>query len=220
MVISFLNQKGGTGKTTLSINVASEFVRRNKNVLLIDADPQGSALDWSSSRTIDSLVTVVSYPRPTLHRDITKIGVGHDVIVVDGPPRVTDLARTVILASDIVLIPVQPSPYDVWASAEVVKLLEESMVFKEKLVCCFVINRKIVNTAIGTDVRHALAAYSFATLNTSVSQRVIFAEAATKGLAVFEVDDSSQATKEIEKLISEMEKKEQIDEERSSIHQS
>lgn len=61
---------------------------------------------------------------------------------------------------------------------------------------------------------------SFATLNTSVSQRVIFAEAATKGLAVFEVDDSSQATKEIEKLVSEMEKKEQIDEERSSIHQS
>lgn len=68
MVISFLNQKGGTGKTTLSINVASEFVRRNKNVLLIDADPQGSALDWSSSRTIDSLVTVVSYPRPTLEQ--------------------------------------------------------------------------------------------------------------------------------------------------------
>jgi len=127
MIVGVLNQKGGVGKTTLSVNLAASLARTGANVLLIDADPQGSALDWAAARNDEPLFSVVGFPRPTLHKDITKLGQGYDHIIIDGPPRVTDLARSAIMASDVVLIPVQPSPYDIWAADEVVKLIEESI---------------------------------------------------------------------------------------------
>ncbi|WP_375706313.1 AAA family ATPase, partial [Bartonella sp. AA2SXKL] len=76
--------------------------------------------------------------------EITQIGHNYDHIIIDGPPRVTDLARSALMASDFVLIPVQPSPYDIWAADGIVKLIDEARVYKENLKSAFVINRKIV----------------------------------------------------------------------------
>ena len=87
-------------------------------------------------------------------------------VVIDGPPRVNALARSAMLAADMILIPVQPSPYDVWAAREIVALIGEATAFKENLKCAFMINRKIVNTAIGRDVRDALATYDIPVLKT------------------------------------------------------
>ena len=175
MIIGVLNQKGGVGKTTLSVNIAAALARTGKRVLLIDADPQGSALDWAAAREGDPLFSVVGLPKPSIHKELALVGEGYDVVVIDGPPRVTDLARSAIMASDIVLIPVQPSPYDIWAADEVVKLIQEASVFKENLKSVFVINRKIANTAIGRDVHEALEAYDLPTLKASIVQRVAFA---------------------------------------------
>src|SRR3954452_14680836 len=154
MVLSVLNQKGGVGKTTLAVHLATAFAQRKERVLLIDADPQGSALDWAASRDGDSppLFPVIGLPKKTLHREIPALAEDYKHILIDGPPRVNEVARSAILASDIVLIPVQPSPYDVWAAKEIVDLLGEVTVFNEKVKSAFVINRKIVNTAIGRDV--------------------------------------------------------------------
>ena len=204
MKIALLNQKGGVGKTTLSVNLAASFARTGEKVLLIDADPQGSALDWSAAREADPIFSVVGLPRATIHKEIDQIGSGFDHIIIDGPPRVADLARSAIMASDLVLIPVQPSPYDIWAADEIAKLLEEAIIYKEKLKVVFVVNRKIANTAIGRDVGEALSSYQFPTLGSAITQRVVFAEAAAQGLAVFEVDPGSSATKEIEELKNEL----------------
>ena len=149
MIVGVLNQKGGVGKTTLSVNLAAAMARNGERILLIDADPQGSALDWAAARQGEPLFSVVGLPRATVHKEIGTIGKGYDHIIIDGPPRVTDLARSAIMASNVVLIPVQPSPYDVWAADEVVKLIDEARVYKESLKSCFVVNRKIANTAIG-----------------------------------------------------------------------
>ena len=116
MIFGFFNQKGGVGKSTLSICLAASLARTGARVLLIDADPQGSALDWAAARQGPPLFTVVGFPRPSIHKEIGQIGQGYDHIVIDGPPRVTDLARSAIMASDVVVIPVQPSPYDIWAA--------------------------------------------------------------------------------------------------------
>lgn len=204
MIIGILNQKGGVGKTTLAVNLAAALQRQGGRVLLIDADPQGSALDWAAAREGPPLFAVVGLPRATVHKEIAVIGQGYDHIVIDGPPRVTDLARSAIMASDLVMIPVQPSPYDIWAADEVVKLIEEARVYKESLKSVFTVNRKIANTAIGRDVGEALAAYPLPVLKAFVTQRVVFAEAVAQGKSVFEIDQEGLAAKEVQAVLDEL----------------
>lgn len=210
MIYGFLNQKGGVGKTTLAINVGCELARRGRRVILIDADPQGSALDWAAQRgrdQLESLITVAAFPRDTLHREVATLGEGYDDIVIDGPPRVEALARSAILASDIVVIPVQPSPLDIWASSEVISLVEQSQLYKPHLRSVFAINRKIVGTKISKEIRGVLrdTAEGLQLLDAEVSQRVLFSDAAALGRAVFEVDEEGIAAEEITDLTKELE---------------
>lgn len=204
MIISLLNQKGGVGKTTLAVHLATAFALRGKKVLLVDADPQASALDWAASRTTDAQFPVVGMPKPVLHKELPKIHQDYDLIIIDGAPRVYDVARSAILASDIVLIPVQPSPYDVWAAKEIVELVKEVEGFKENIKSVFMINRKIVNTAIGRDVVEALSEYDLPVLKSQVCQRVIFAESAGAGSTVLELASDNQGAKEITALANEV----------------
>src|SRR5258708_5918153 len=106
MIIGVLSQKGGVGKSTISINLAATFARRGKRVILVDADPQGSSMAWSSARDAEPLFPVVGMAKPTLHKDLPEIARDYDFVVIDGAPRVNDLGRAAILASDIVVIPV------------------------------------------------------------------------------------------------------------------
>ena len=204
MIIGLLNQKGGVGKTTLSVNLAASLARTGARLLLIDVDPQGSALDWAAAREGESLFSVIGFPRATIHKEIGKIGQGYDHIIIDGPPRVTDLSRSAIMASDVVLIPVQPSPYDIWSVDEIVKLTEEARVYRDNQKVTFVINRKIANSIIGRDVREALANYSIPTMTAAVTQRVIYAEAVAQGQAVYELDPNGPAAAEIEAVTNEL----------------
>lgn len=203
-VIAILNQKGGVGKTTLAVHLATAFARRKLRVLLLDADPQGSALDWAAARHGTPLFPVIGLPKSSIHKELPGLAGNYDIIVIDGPPRVYDVARSAIMASDLVLMPVQPSPYDVWAAKEIIDLLTEADAYKPHLKSAFVINRKIVNTAIGRDVIDALSAYPVNVLSSSVCQRVAFAESAAQGLTVFELDEDMPASLEIDAVASEL----------------
>jgi chromosome partitioning protein len=205
LIISVINQKGGVGKTTLAISLAAAFAGRKLRVILVDADPQGSALDWVAVRGKDTPFAAVGIPKPILHLELPKLAKDYDMMVIDGPPRIYEVARSAVMASDAVLIPVLPSQFDVWAAEESVKLLEECAVYKKDLKAAFVINRKIANTAIGRDVAKALKQYPLPILTTVICQRVAFAESA-RGRTVLEIDPESSASKEIQALAKEVQK--------------
>lgn len=204
MIIGVLNQKGGVGKTTIATNLAAVIAKTGFRVLLVDADPQGSSMAWSSAREAEPLFPVISMAKPTLHKDLPELARDYDVVIIDGAPRVNDLGRAAILASDVVLIPVQPSPYDVWASADTVQLIREAQQFKDSIKAVFVINRKIVNTAIGRDVANVLEQFDFPVLPVALCQRVIYAESAGQGRAVIETDPKSEAAVEITQLAAQL----------------
>jgi chromosome partitioning protein len=204
-VIAILNQKGGVGKTTLAVHLATAIALKKRRVLLLDADPQGSALDWAAARHGEPLFPVTGLPKPSIHKELPALGNNYDIVIIDGPPRVYDVARSAIMAADLVLVPVQPSPYDVWAAKEIMDLFNEAAVYKPGLQKAFVINRKIANTAIGRDVAEALSAYPIPVLETSICQRVAFAESATQGLTVYDLDPLMLASQEMNQLADEIE---------------
>src|SRR3546814_8206094 len=127
-----------------------------------------------------------------------------DLIVIDGPPRIAALARSALLAAERVLIPVQPSPYDLWASAEMVALIREAQVFRPALRAAFVINRRVSTTIIGREARQSIAEQPLPALRADVHQRIVFADSVAAGrLARATVPDRA-AARQIAALTAEL----------------
>lgn len=205
MIISFLNQKGGVGKTTLSVNVAGCLARQGHRVLLIDADKQGSATTWASLRE-DAPFQVVSMARANMARDALKLAQDYDHTIIDGPPHAEEIARSCIVASEFVALPIEPSGLSTWASDLTVRQVKEAQEFKPTLKCGFVVSRKIGKTVIGRDIRNMAAEAGLPILESEIEQRVAFAEGMTMGQTIFEWAGDSNAAREIEHLTKEIER--------------
>jgi chromosome partitioning protein len=207
VIVALLNQKGGVGKTTLALHLAGCWAGRGKRVLVVDADPQGSALDWSEQRSredLPRLFGVLGLARETLHRELPEIAAGYDRVVIDGPPRVAGIARSALLAADLVLVPVQPSPFDGWASAEMLRLLDEARVFRPSLTARMLFNRCAARTVIARETAEALTDHDPPVLASRVGQRIAFADTARTGRLVHEVPAGLIAAQEIAAVAAEI----------------
>jgi chromosome partitioning protein len=203
-ILAVLNQKGGVGKTTLSTNIARALQADNQKVLLVDADPQGSARDWHAASN-GSLLNVIGIDRPTLDKDIRAITNNFDWIIIDGAPQLANMAVAAIKCADIVLIPVQPSPYDIWASEDLVDIIKERQKITDgKPKAAFLISRQITNTTLGKEVRDALGSYEFPVFKNGTFQRVIYAKSAAIGATVIDSEPNSDATNEIKAITREL----------------
>ena len=202
-VIAVLNQKGGAGKTTIATHLARALQLGGAEVLLVDSDPQGSARDWAAVRE-DQPVPVVGIDRPTIERDIKSLA-RKDFVVIDGAPQAHDLAVSAIKAAQFILIPVQPSPYDIWATADLVHLVKQRIELTDgALKAAFVISRAIKNTKIGEEVSEALSGYGLPILSSRITQRVIYPTTAAAGTTVLDKEPQGEAAEEIRALASEI----------------
>ena len=208
MIVALLNQKGGVGKTTLALHLAGQWASQGRRVVLVDADPQGSALDWSQQRAHAGLPRafgVVGLARDTLHREVPEMARDVDHLVIDGPPRVAALMRSALLAADLVLAPVQPSPFDGWASEEMLRLIDEARLYRPVLQARFVLNRCPARTIIARETGAALEAQDPTALRQRIGQRVVFADAARTGRLAAEMAPGQAAAREIAGLAREVE---------------
>lgn len=202
--IAVLNQKGGAGKTTISTHLATALQHTGRSVLLVDSDPQGSARDWAAVRE-EHPVSVVGIDRPTIERDVKSLA-KVDFVVIDGAPQASDLAVSAIKAADFVLIPVQPSPYDIWATEDLVDLVKQRIeVTDGKLKAAFVVSRAITGSNISKDVSAILEDYGLPVLESKIFQRVDYPGTAARGSTVIEDFPRSEGTREMLALSAEIE---------------
>lgn len=208
-VIAVLNQKGGTGKTTLATNIATALHMQKNKVLLVDGDPQGSARDWAAARqenvTKSATFTLIALDRAAMFANLKSISEQFDYVVIDGSPQIAELAAAAIKCSDLILIPVQPSPYDVWATNSLVELIKTRMHIAD-LKAAFVISRAIKNTKISTSVSRVLTEFELPVLKAKTHQRVIYVSSVGEGKSVLEYPENSgavEASNEIKAIVKE-----------------
>lgn len=207
-IVAFLNQKGGSGKTTISTNVATALRRDGFNVILADTDPQGSARDWRSAGGADEdTVPVVGLDRPKLiETDLRTLARNADLIILDGAPQMQQLAAAAVRVADLILIPVQPSPYDIWAASDTVALIKTRQELSGgQPKAAFIISRAIKNTILSKDVKDALADYDLPVFEAGTSNLVAYTTAATEGKSVIGYGDK-KADREISAIVEELKK--------------
>ena len=204
MIVAILNPKGGSGKTTLSANLARALHQRGRAVLIVDTDPQGSLRDWHAA-TEDNPLPLVALDRPNNIRTLPGIAAGYDFVVVDGAAKLEDMSAAAIKVADYILIPVQPSPYDVWGVSDLVDLIKaRQQVTDGRPQAAFVVTRRIQGTRLGDDIRRALSEYGLATLRGAIAQRQAYPQTAAGGQTVFDRGGNAQSRNEIEAVTAEL----------------
>lgn len=206
-VIVVGNLKGGVGKSTISCNLAVAAVLDGKKTLIIDADPQGSAMTFRSVRQSDDL-KAVSIVQPTIHKDVKDFS-NFDLVIIDAGGRDSALFRSAIIAASggLFLIPILPSQYDIWATEDTFAVLREARAFQE-IQAYALFNQVLQNTTITREALDALQEMtgenSVSLLNSRLYNRVDYKKSISESRGVMEYAPNGKAAQEVKKLYAEV----------------
>ena len=201
-IVTVAQQKGGSGKTTLAVNLAVGFARDGHRVAVLDTDPQGSLGRWFMTRR-DAGRDDIAFSTASawgVSYECDKLGREYDYVIVDTPPKVDADLRPALRESDLVIVPVSASQLDVWATESVLDLAT-----REDCNVLVVVNRGKKGTRVLNDVTSSVAALKSPIAKTVIGQRVAFAEALGQGLSALELPKGVWRD-EVEALLSDVRK--------------
>ncbi len=206
MIIAVVSQKGGTGKTTVATNLAACYAAQGREVMLVDADPQHSALDWKVDRppTLPP-IHALHLPEKNLFQEVQHLRQKYELVIIDGGGRITATARAAVAAADFLIIPTLPSKFDLLSTENFVQtVLHEVQTYKPVVAGGIMLNQLQAGTAIAKAASEHLATLDYPVFTTYLHLYVAYREAAATGQSVLEYDRHSKAAAEFAAFFAEV----------------
>jgi chromosome partitioning protein len=209
-ILTVVNHKGGVGKTTIVMQLAGTFARRGLKVLVVDADPQGTATRWAATAPDDSpfpaAVVSLSAAEGKVHREVAKFTDDYALILVDCPPAVdSHTPQSALLIADLALVPIIPSPPDLWAAVGIRQVIEHTRTVNSALQARLVLNGLEPRTALVKDVLDLLPEFGITLAATTLHHRTAYRQAAVFGSTVHRLGrKAASAIAEVEALADEV----------------
>jgi len=206
MVLTFINEKGGVGKTTLATNLACTYSTMGKSVVLVDADPQGTATDWFEARDgpVKLNLSLLSAPDGSLENNVPRLSRERDVTLIDTPGSLSTVTVQAIRKSDVALLPVQPSAADLWAVQDAVSLIEERRKVEGSPLARFIVSAGKVGTRLTSEAGDALESFPLDFLDARTHNREAYKRALGSGESVIEISGAKKAEKEVSSIAKEV----------------
>jgi chromosome partitioning protein len=204
-IVAFVGQKGGSGKTTAALSVASEWHRRGARVLVVDADPQGSASTWGAvAAEFKRPAPTVIAGRAALHAELSRMANGFEFTIVDCPGRLDDIQRSALMVADMVVVPCAPTPVDVWALQATLDVIDQARSLRPELQAAVLITKRVGRTSLAVRSRQALIDGGVSVLAADLGHRVAFQEALAAGTGPTTHEPRGAAAAEVKRLCDEL----------------
>ncbi|MBD1895539.1 ParA family partition ATPase [Coleofasciculus sp. FACHB-129] len=209
-IIAVVNQKGGSGKTTISMQLAGSLARRENKILVVDADPQGTATRWAASAEDETpfpaSVVGLSAANAKVHREVKKFINDYDCIIIDCPPAAdSPVPQSALLIADLALVPLIPSPLDMWAAVGIRQVIVNVSIINESLQARLVMNQCQPNTTLAQESLEVLPEFGIELTKSYLGHRQVYRQSAVFGQTVHNFGSkASAAIEEIESLTDEV----------------